>query len=141
MEIHSKKVYDGLINEWEASRDDSCPLERDVTDDVASTHPDVQRLVADRVGRLTAIISDVIQQLEDNMDAIPAGATLLWLPSGRDSVQVFVISVSSLPSAAGRGFRGPLTRRSRHWCASDRGAADDGVVTSHRSAASFFCAG
>jgi len=77
LEINPLKVYELMINDYEATTGKITTLKRKPTPEEAAANQDVQKLIATRINQLGKITDEFISALINSMDEIPYG--IRWI--------------------------------------------------------------
>lgn len=77
LEINPLKVYELMVNDYEATTGKISPLPKKPLPEEAKANPDVQKLIQTRIGELGKITDAFISALIDSMPTIPYG--IRWI--------------------------------------------------------------
>jgi len=77
LEINPAKVYSQMIIDYETREGKESPLPKQVDDDTAASHPDVQKIIAERKGKLVTSADVILTRIVNGAESIPYG--MRWI--------------------------------------------------------------
>lgn len=77
LEINPLKVYEQMINDIETETGETCELPRGISQEEAAQNPDVQAIIAPRLGTLMEITESFLTTIIASLDQVPYG--IRWI--------------------------------------------------------------